>query len=126
MRARLGERGRDAPQAGDEFEIFPRRELVVDHRLIGNPRHHPLGRHRIGERIDAGTRDRAGVGPQQAGNHAQGRGLAGTVRAEQRIKFAGAHVQVETVDRGAIEAFDEAVNFEGERRRRKMLHKRAR
>ena len=94
LRARLGKRRREAPQSGDEFEILSRRELVVDHRLIGNPRHQPLRRNRIGERVDAGDADAAGVGPQQAGDHAQGRGLAGAVRAEQRIKLAGANIQV--------------------------------
>ena len=90
-----------------------RRELVVDHRLVGDPRHDPLRRDRIGERIDAGDADRAGVGPRQPGDHAQRRGLAGAVRSEQRIKLAGAHGEVETVDRRAVEAFDEAADFEG-------------
>ena len=115
--ARLGKRRREAPQSGDEFEIFSRRQLVVDHRLIGNPRHQPLCRYRIGERVDAGDADAAGVGPQQAGDHAQGRRLAGAVRAEQRIELAGANIQVQPVDRGAVETLDETVNFEGERRR---------
>jgi hypothetical protein len=109
----LRQRRRDAPQPGDEFQIFPRRELVVDHRLVGDPRRDPLRRHRIGERIDAGDMDRAGVGPRQPGDHAQRRGLAGAVRSEQRIKLAGAHGEVETVDRRALEAFDEAADFKG-------------
>ncbi len=90
-RARLGDGGIDAPQPGDEFEIFERRELVVDHRLVGDPRHDLLGRDRIGERVDAEHRDRAGVGPQQPDHHAQGRGLAGAVGAEQRVELARAH-----------------------------------
>jgi len=57
--------------------------------------------------------DRAGVGPRQPGDHAQRRGLAGAVRSEQRIKLAGAHGEIETVDRGAFEAFDEAADFKG-------------
>ena len=62
--ARLGERRLDAPEAGDEFEIFERRQLVVDHRLVGHPGHDALGRDRIGERVDAEHRDRARVGPR--------------------------------------------------------------
>ena len=50
----------------DEFEIFERRQLVVDHRLVGNPGHDLLGRDRIGERVDAEHGNRAGIGPQQA------------------------------------------------------------
>ena len=60
--ARFGERRLDAPEAGDEFEIFERRQLVVDHRLVRHPGHDPLGLDRIGERVDAEHRDRARVG----------------------------------------------------------------
>ena len=80
--------GIDAPEAGDESEIFQRRQLVVDHRLVGNPGHDLLGGDRVIQRIDPEYRYRSGVGPQQAGHHAQGRGLAGAVRPEQRIEFA--------------------------------------
>src|SRR6266852_6703943 len=45
-RARLGGRGVDAPQAGDEFEILEGRQLVVDHRLVGEPRHDLFRRRR--------------------------------------------------------------------------------
>ena len=80
--------GIDAPQPGDEFEIFQRRQLVVDHRLVRHPRRDLLGGDRIAQRIDAEHRYRAGIGPQQAGHHAQRRGLAGAVGAEQRIELA--------------------------------------
>ena len=63
------------------------------------------------------TQIAAGIGPQQAGDHAQGRRLAGAVGAEQRVEFAGANIQVQAVDRGTVEALDETVDFEGERRR---------
>ncbi len=121
--ARSGNRRLDAPQPGDEFQIFARREFFVDHRLVGDPRHDPFRRNRIGERVDAAHANRAGVGAKQAGDHPQRRGLAGAVGADQRIKLAGTHRQVETVDRGAVEALDETANLKGERRRRaEMLH----
>jgi hypothetical protein len=101
VRPRFGNPGLDAPQAGDEFEIFGGRELVVDHRLVRDPRHDALGFDRIGERVDAEHRDRALVGRKQPRDHAQGRGLAGAIRSEQTVEFAGAHGQVEAVDRGA-------------------------
>src|SRR5690242_21214869 len=50
----------DAPQAGNEFEIFERRQLVVDHRLVGDPGHQPLGGDRLGERVDAENMNRTG------------------------------------------------------------------
>jgi hypothetical protein len=101
-RRRFGKSGIDAPQAGDEFEIFQRRQLVVDHRLIRYPRGDLLGGDRIGQRIDPEHGDRAGIRPQQPGHHPQGRGLAGAVRSEQRIELAGPHVEIERVDREAV------------------------
>ena len=88
LRGGFGRRRIDAPEAGDEFEIFQRRQLVINHRLVRHPRHDLLGGDGIGERIDAEYRDRAGIGPQQAGHHPQGRGLAGAVGAEQGVEFA--------------------------------------
>ena len=54
------------------------------------------------KRVDAEDRDRAGVGLQQPGHHAQRRGLAGAVRAEQRVEFAGANREIERIDRRAV------------------------
>src|SRR5262249_45604513 len=45
-------------------------------------------------------------------HHAQGRGLAGAVRPEQRIELAGAHGEVEPVDRGPVEALGKAADLE--------------
>ena len=56
----------------------------------------------------------AGVGLQQPGDHAQGRGLAGAVGAEQRVELAGPDGQVEAVDRRAVEGLAEAADFERE------------
>src|SRR5262249_24024731 len=48
----------------------------------------------------------------QPRHHAQGRGLAGAVRPEQRVELAGAHGEVEPVDRRAVEALGEAADLE--------------
>ena len=47
-RTRFRSCGVDAPEPGDEFEIFERRELVVDHRLVRQPGDDLLGGDRIG------------------------------------------------------------------------------
>ena len=86
----------DAPKAGDEFEILERREL-------GD---------RIGERVDAADGDRAGVGTQQSGHHAQRGGLAGAVGADQRIEFAAVNGEVEGVDRRPVETLGEPAHRE--------------
>ena len=94
--------GIDAPEAGDEFEIFQRCELVIDHRLVGNPRHHLLGCDRFSQRVDTEDRDRTGIGPEQARDHAQGRGLAGTVGPDQGVEFAPADGEIKRIDREAV------------------------
>ena len=55
-------------------------------------------------------------GRSKPGDHAQRRGLAGAVRAEQRVKLAFPHGEVETVDGGALEALGEAADVERQRR----------
>jgi len=63
---------------------------------------HLLGGDRILERIDAEDRDRAGVGPQEARNHAQSGGLASAVGADQGVEFTGVNCEVEAVDRRTV------------------------
>ena len=105
MRRRFGDGGIDTPEAGDEFKIFQRGQLVVDHRFIRDPCRHLLGGDGIAERVDAEYRDRSGIGLQQASHHPQRRGLAGAVGADQRIELAGANGEIERIDREAIETF---------------------
>ena len=112
-RPRLGDIGRDTPQPGDEFEELEGRQLVVDHRLVGDPGDVPLGRDRIGERVDAEHRDLAGVGTQQPGDDPQGGGLAGPVGTEQGVELPGPDRQVEAIDRRPVEVLDEAPKLQG-------------
>jgi hypothetical protein len=88
VRRGLRNGGIDAPEAGDEFEIFQRRQLVINHRLVRDPRHHLLGGDGIRERVNAEHCHRSGIGPRQACHHPQRRGLAGAVRPDQRIELA--------------------------------------
>ncbi len=70
---------------------------VVAHRHVGPQRvareHHAdaalLRRHRVDGRVV--HHDAAGVGPREAGEHAQERGLAAAGGAEQRVELAGQH-----------------------------------
>ncbi len=97
-----GDRRIDAPKPGDEFEIFQRRQLVVDHGFVGDPGHHLLGGDRIAERVDAEHRDRTDIGTREAGHHAQRRGLAGAVGPDQRVELAWLDREIERVDRKAV------------------------
>src|SRR5208282_2310621 len=56
----------------------------------------------------------AGIRPNEAGDHAQRRRLAGAIRTEQRVKLSLPHSEVETVDGGALEALDQAADYERE------------
>ena len=100
----LGQRRIDAPQSGDELEIFERRQLVVNHGLVGNPGRDLLCRHWIGEHIDPEDRDRAGVGLEQPRQHPQRGGLTGTVGSEKRVELAHTHFEIQSVDRRPVEA----------------------
>ena len=51
-------------------------------------------------------------GAQQAGDHAQCRGLASAVGADQRVEFAAIDGEIERVDRGAVEALGKPANRE--------------
>ena len=64
------------------------------------------------ERVDALDRDRAGVGLEQPGHHAQGRRLAGAIGADQRVEFAAVNGEIERVDRGPVEALAKPANRE--------------
>ena len=92
----------DAPEAADEFEIFERGQLVVDHRFVGDPCHDLLGGDGLRKCIDAKDRDRAGVGPQQTCDHPQRRGLASAVGTDQGVELACAHGEIERIDRQAV------------------------
>ena len=111
--ATLGFGSVNAPKTGDEFQIFERRELVVDHRLVGNPRHDRFGSDRIRQGVDAKHGNRPCIRAQQAGQHAQGRRLAGAIWAEQAIELAGAYRKIKAIDSRTIKVLAKAGQFDG-------------
>ena len=92
-----------APEPGDEFEILQRCQQIVEQRFFRQPCHDLLGPDRIGPRIDAKDADLARIGLKQPSDHPQCRGLAGTVRPEQREELSRPHRQIETVHRNPAE-----------------------
>ena len=58
--------------------------------------------------------DRARVGLEEPGDHAEDGGLAGAVGAEEGVELAGADLELEVLDDGAVEAFVETLDGEGE------------
>jgi hypothetical protein len=108
-----------APQTRDEFEVFQRVELVVERRFVRQPRHHLLGVERASARVDAEDLDRPAVGGQQSRDHSQCGGLARPIRTEQGVELAGAHGEVEPIDRWLGEALAQIA--QNERRRPGLL-----
>ena len=67
----------------------------------------------------------AGVGRQQAAEHADGRGLAAAVGAEEAADRAARHLDVEIVDDGLVaEALGQALDVGWRARRRSRPHRR--
>ena len=89
-------------------QIFERIELVIEHRLVGQPGDDALGLHRSAARVDAENSDFAAVGRQQPGDHPERRRLAGPVGPDQRVEFSRANREVEAIDRLAAKAFGQA------------------
>jgi hypothetical protein len=85
-------------EAAEEAEVLAGREVGVDGQILGDVpdvRLHP-GR-ADGHRLPVDP-DVAGVAREDAADHRDGGGLAGTVRAEQSIRLAGRDPEPDTVD----------------------------
>ena len=113
--SRCARRGLGSPQARDEFEIFERVELVVERGLVGQPRHDSLGLERPPARVDAEDFYLAAVRGQQTRDHPQRRRLARAIGAKQGVELAGAHREIEPVDRRLGEALAQVAQIESGR-----------
>jgi hypothetical protein len=78
-----------------------------------------FGLPRLRHGIQAGDFDAAAIGQQQAADHAQGGGLAGTVGPEQCIELAPRNGEIYAVDGRSGENLDQLTNAQG---RRDRLH----
>src|SRR5688572_2276019 len=79
-------RSGQALQAAEPIEVFPRREQLIEGKLL---RHDPeLARRATGYDRLIEDADLAGVEPDPSGDRADQRGLAGAIRPEQRQQLA--------------------------------------
>ena len=122
----LEQLGRTGPRLGHvevvepthHHQVLPACEVLVDGRVLaGQPDRaaHALG---VGGDIDAVDRGPPGVGGEQRGEDADGRGLARTVRPEQPQHRPGRDLEVHTVERtdlarSAREHLDQAFSVDG-------------
>ena len=111
--ALFGDGGVDAPETGDEFEVFPGGELVVEQRLVREPGDELFGGEGIGAGVDAEDGDCAVVSGKEARDHAQGGGLAGAVGTEKRIDLAAAHIEGDVVDGGSGPVDNDTLDLRG-------------
>ena len=87
-------------QAGHEAQELRAGQLLIDEWAVGNESEPLLRTDRIGEKIHAGDGDLSVRRTQDAGDHAQRRGLAGTIGSEKAEQLAAGHFEVDRVHRG--------------------------
>ena len=93
-------------EGGEEVEVFPDGEVLVERELAGHIAHTATYRLHLGHHVVAVHTGLAGIGQEQGAQYAHQRGLAGTVGAYQAEHLAGLHVEAHTV-----EGFHLAVRF---------------
>jgi len=74
-----GFRPRQAVNAGDEFEILPHRQVLVEAEALGHVADAGFDFRRLGADVEAEAGTAAAIGREQPAEHADGRGLAGAV-----------------------------------------------
>ena len=88
----------DSVQPGHQLEVLPRGQVGCHGGLLGRDADHLLDGERVGGDVVTHDRSRPTGRSQEAAEHLDRRGLAGTVRPEQREQLAGAHREVESGD----------------------------
>ena len=89
-------------EAGDEVEVLPDGEILVEAEALGHVADLALDRPRLVDDVVAEAGAAAAVGRQQAAQHADGRGLAAAVGAEEAADLAALDLDAEVVDHGAL------------------------
>jgi hypothetical protein len=101
-------------ERGDQLEVLATRHVRVEARRLDETGDAVQGARPLHEGVAPEQLRRALVGPDQAEQHAQRRGLPGPVRAEVAVDVAGPHGQVDVVDRRDVAvALDQPARFNG-------------
>ena len=100
LRALLPVTGVEREEVAEEIERLARAEIAVEVALLGQVADARLGLH-VARRF-AEDGDLALGRVEQAEQHLDGRGFAGTVRPEQPEHLAAAHLEVDVVDRARL------------------------
>jgi hypothetical protein len=79
-------------EPGDEFQILPHRQILVQRKALRHVADLALDLVGVAADVVAETGALAAVGRQQAAEHADGRGLAASVGAEKAVDGAALHL----------------------------------
>ena len=102
-----------AVDAGDELEILAHRQILIQAEALRHVTDLALDLLGLGADVVAKARACAGVWREQAAQHADRRGLAGTVRAEKAVDRAALDLQRQVAHHhAAVEAFRQAVDID--------------
>jgi hypothetical protein len=98
LAAALGRCAALAVEAAHHHEVLEAREVLVDRRVLAGEADPAAQLDGVAHDVEAGHEDRAGIGPQQRGEHAHRRRLARAVGAEEPEHAAGWGFEVDAVE----------------------------
>jgi hypothetical protein len=102
----------------DELQILPHREILIEAEALRHVADLALDLVGVAANVEAEAGPLAGVGRQQAAEHADGRGLAASVRAEEAIDRAALDLHREVMhDLAAAKRLRQAGDIDGDVRR---------
>ena len=100
-------------EAADEVEVLPDREILVEAEALRHVADLTLDRPRLLDDVVAEAAAAARIGREQAAQHADGRGLAAAVGAEEAADLAAIDLDRDMVDHGARpEALDQPLGVD--------------
>ena len=107
----------EAEQPTEQGQVLATGDLVVDRGQLPGEAHPAADLVGLGDDVVAEHRRAAGGGLQQGGEHPDGGGLAGPVRAEDAVDAAPTDREVDAVDRPRLpEPLDQAGGLDGQLR----------
>ncbi len=107
--------GGEVVDAGVEAQVLVDRQVLEQRELLAHVADAALGPLGVGDDVLAQDADAAGLRGDRAGEHADGRGLAAAVRAEEPEDLASGDVEVDAVHGGEVaETLGEAAHGDGD------------
>src|SRR5690606_15682027 len=96
----VGDLARQVVEPAEHGEVAPPAQHLVHGRVLADQSDPVAHLVRLADHVETGDLGASAVRAQQGGQDAHGRGLAGTVRAEQPVHRSAWHGEIEPVERG--------------------------